>query len=133
MNGLLCKKKGVLFRRRTGLLLSVLLAVSMIPLLPSAAADAGFQDVSETDWFYEPVMYVNEQGLMKGTSEQTFEPEVIMSRAMLVTVLYRMEGEPEAAASTFGDVSRDSWFSDAVAWAAAEGIVKGEFADISNR
>ena len=118
------KKTGRMFRKGMNLLLSVLLTVPMIPLLP-AAAGTGFQDVSETDWFYKPVMYVNEKGLMKGTSDHTFEPELIMSRAMLVTVLYRMEGEPEAAASTFGDIGRDSWFSDAVDWAAAEGIVKG--------
>ena len=125
MSVFLSQKTGLLFRRKTGLLLSVLLALAMIPVLPAAAAENSCQDVKETDWFYDPVMYVCDKGLMKGTSSHTFEPYVDMSRAMLVTVLFRMEGEPEAAASAFGDVEKDSWFTDAVGWASASGIVKG--------
>ena len=130
MKRIIRKKNGRLFRKNAGLLLTVLLAVSMIPFLPAAAAEKSFEDVKESDWFYDPVMYVCEKGLMKGTAGHTFEPRVNMSRAMLVTVLHRMEGEPSADTSSFGDVGEESWFADAVGWASAEGIVKGVSAQV---
>lgn len=84
-----------------------------------------FADVKKDDWHYETVKYVYENNIMQGTGNG-FEPESKMSRAMLVTVLYRM-ANPESAENThsFADVSEGQWYSDAVAWAAANGIVSG--------
>ena len=85
----------------------------------------GFTDVPSDAWFAEAVKYVTEQGLMNGTAENTFSPMLSMSRSMLVTVLYRLEGEPEADECAFTDVADGTWYTDAVAWAAANGIVTG--------
>ena len=84
-----------------------------------------FADVKKDDWHYNCVKYVYENNLMQGT-DNGFEPESKMSRAMLVTVLYRM-AQPESVESThnFKDVAKGQWYSDAVAWAAANGIVSG--------
>ena len=84
-----------------------------------------FADVKKDDWHYNCVKYVYENNLMQGT-DNGFEPESKMSRAMLVTVLYRM-AKPESVESThnFKDVAKGQWYSDAVAWAAANGIVSG--------
>lgn len=85
-----------------------------------------FRDVSARDWFYESVKFVNEKGLFGGTSENTFSPNEALTRAMLVTVLYRAEGEPKTAASTkFKDVASNAYYANAVAWAQANGIVSG--------
>ena len=85
----------------------------------------GFTDVPSDAWYAEAVKYVTEQGLMNGTAENTFSPMLSMSRSMLVTVLYRLEGEPEADECAFTDVADGTWYTDAVAWAAANGIVTG--------
>lgn len=85
-----------------------------------------FEDVDEDDWFYDYVKYCYQEGIMKGISESLFDPASSASRAEVVTVLYRMAGEPDAtAAASFTDVPADEWFSNAVAWAASEGIAKG--------
>lgn len=86
---------------------------------------APFTDVTEKDWFAPTVRQVYVRFLMDGTAPGLFEPELTMSRAMLVTVLWRYEGEPEAAVSPFADVPEDTWYTGAVAWAAAEGVVNG--------
>ena len=90
-----------------------------------AFTETTFADVKKDDWHYESVKYVYERGLMQGTGNG-FEPESKMSRAMLVTVLYTM-ANPESAENThsFADVPEDEWYSDAVAWAASNGIVSG--------
>ncbi len=81
-------------------------------------------------------MYAYEKGLMKGTETNIFEPDSEVTRAMFVTVLYRMENEPTAGISGFSDVRTGSWYSKAVAWASNNGIVKGitntEFAPDDN-
>ncbi len=84
-----------------------------------------FDDATEANWYYDAVRYVYEKGLMSGTSDNVFAPHSSTSRAMIVTILYRMEGEPEAAASAFSDVSPDAYYAAAVAWAAENGIVSG--------
>ena len=113
------------FNKLIGILLSVLMTSILIPLLPVEAATNRFQDVEEKDWFYDAVTYVNNDGLMNGTSGTFFEPQTTMSRAMVVTVLHRIEGVPAAIPSTFKDVPAGTWYTDAVAWAAANGIVNG--------
>lgn len=84
-----------------------------------------FADVNEKDWFYEAVKYVNENGLMNGTDETTFAPDIEVTRAMFVTVLYRAEKQPNEGVSLFTDIESGSYYEKAVAWAAATGIVKG--------
>lgn len=95
-----------------------------------------FDDVSINDWFYESVKYVYENSLMQGT-DVGFEPDSKMTRAMLVTVLYRLENAPTTEAkNTFTDVPNDEWYTDAVIWAKENGIVTGvtenEFAPNDN-
>ncbi len=91
-----------------------------------ARALQGYVDVSEDAWYYDEVMYVTENGLMNGTSETEFSPEGNMTRAMLVTVLYRLDGEPEVTGTnSFTDVKDDVWYTDAVIWASENSIVGG--------
>ena len=85
-----------------------------------------FPDVTEGDWFYDAVRYAYETGLMDGVGDNLFAPNSQTTRAQLVTILYRLEGEPEVSGTSgFTDVEADTWYTDAVAWAAANGIVNG--------
>jgi len=85
-----------------------------------------FEDVVESAWYYEGVKFMYANGLMNGVSETEFAPMGKVTRAMMVTVLWRAAGCPEAkAAATFTDVAADAWYADAVAWAQEEGIVLG--------
>jgi len=85
-----------------------------------------FMDVSENDWFYEDIQFVSETGLMNGTAETKFSPDSVLTRAMLVTVLWRLEGEPAVNyVMPFTDVADGEWYTEAVRWAASEGIVNG--------
>ena len=86
---------------------------------------AAYTDIP-TDWAKEGICFVIENGLMVGTTSTTFAPKDTLTRAMLVTVLYRMAGSPAVdAPSGFTDVADGQWYSDAIAWAAANGIVNG--------
>ncbi|WP_295579799.1 S-layer homology domain-containing protein [uncultured Oscillibacter sp.] len=90
------------------------------------AADWPFADVKPGDWFYESVRHVYERGLMNGTTSDRFSPYLNTSRGMIVTILWRLEGEPEpATANPFPDVAADAYCAKAVAWGAENGIVKG--------
>lgn len=85
-----------------------------------------FTDVRRSDWFYEDVAFAYENGLFAGTSDTTFSPNASMTRAMLVTVLYRLEGQPAVnGRSGFSDVQYNGYYEDAVTWAADNGIVNG--------
>jgi len=88
-----------------------------------------FTDVSSADWFAEPVKYVYHAGLMKGVSETSFAPQAATSRAMIVTVLWRLAGEPEAVvALPFTDVDANGYYYDALKWAYGAGIINGKTA-----
>ena len=98
----------------------------VLPVEAVETVELPFTDVKETDWFYDAVVYAYTNGLFNGTSETTFSPNGVMTRSMLVTVLWRLEGEPEAtAAAGFADVEAGSWYAGAVAWASANNIVAG--------
>ncbi len=86
-----------------------------------------FSDVDENAWYYDAVQYVCENGLFVGTSDTTFGPDEVMDRAMMAAVLYRLEGEPDVSGETliFTDVPEDTWYTDAVIWAHANGIING--------
>jgi len=88
-----------------------------------------FNDVSEGDWFYKSVRYCHENALISGTTEDTFSPQQPASRAMIVSILWRLDGSPDTGTATFTDVPADQYYADAVAWAASEGIISGHDAD----
>ena len=96
--------------------------------VPQADPDIGlpFVDVPSGSWYEDAVWYVYENGLMAGTSDTTFAPDITTSRGMIVTILYRLEGTPAiSGASGFTDVADGQYYTDAVAWAAANNIVGG--------
>ncbi len=96
------------------------------PARPAAPVGLPFADVAGSDWFYNDVRYVYEKGIMDGTGADRFSPNAPLTRAMIVTILYRMAGSPSVSGSSdFTDVAASKWFAKAVAWAAANGIVNG--------
>lgn len=85
-----------------------------------------FVDVDTDDWFFEDVAYVYDNGLMNGVGDNLFAPEISTDRAMIVTILWRMEGCPVVNyAMNFTDVQEDQWYTEAIRWAEATGIVNG--------
>lgn len=87
---------------------------------------AAFVDVADSDWYADAVQYVFANGLMAGTSDTTFSPNATTTRAMIVTILYRLEGTPAVTGTTaFTDVAAGQYYADAVVWAAQNGIVSG--------
>lgn len=85
-----------------------------------------FSDVSESDWFYKGVSYVVENGMMNGMGDDLFAPNAPLTREMLAVVLYNMEKQPESTGvNPFADVKADMWYTDAIVWANANGIVAG--------
>jgi hypothetical protein len=84
-----------------------------------------FNDIDADNWFYEAVGFVTEMGLFRGTSDNQFSPNNTMSRGMLVTVLYRLEGESKELNSGFSDVDPSQWYAEGVIWASSNDIVSG--------
>lgn len=86
-----------------------------------------YEDVPEDAWYYEAVQYTSEHGLFQGITETKFGPHITMTRGMLVTVLYRLEGEPAVDGQTqpFTDVDAGRYYGDAITWAANSGVVNG--------
>ena len=94
--------------------------------VPEGAAGLPFLDVAEGSWYYDAVSYVYEHGLMTGTSGTAFAPDANLTRAMMATVLWAMEGSPVVNyAMTYTDVSGGAWYAEAVRWATSEGVVSG--------
>ncbi len=92
------------------------------------AENAFFTDVNEGDWYFEDVKFVSENGLMVGTTDDgtVFSPDGTLTRAMLVTMLWRMAGCPTIEADIpYSDVSADTWYSEAVRWASFTDIILG--------
>ena len=97
-----------------------------VTFLQGEAPDLPFSDVTESDWFYDAVTYAYENGLMDGVGMGLFAPNSETTRAQLVTILYRLSGQPAPSGdSGFSDVETGTWYTDAVAWAAQNGIVNG--------
>ena len=85
-----------------------------------------FEDVYVSDWYFDAVQYVYENDMMAGTSDITFSPNQTTTRGMIVTILYRLEGEPTVTGTTaFTDVTANQYYANAVAWAVQNGIVAG--------
>lgn len=124
------KKYG--FRRILGLGLALVLAVSAaLPisakgLLTSADEKNPYKDISSSDWYYNDVLKATNKGLMNGLPDGRFDPRGLVTRGMLVTILHRSAGEPEAeAAAVFTDVSAGKYYANAVIWAAEQEVVNG--------
>lgn len=89
-------------------------------------AEMSFRDVRRSDWFYEDVEFVLQNGLFEGTGEDMFSPNGTMTRGMLAAVLYRLEGEPKVyGSSAFRDVASGQWYTEAIIWAQQNDIVNG--------
>lgn len=91
----------------------------------STTPTLNFTDVQPDDWFAEPVAFAVEHGLFAGTSATTFSPNVNMTRAMLVAVLYRHSGDSVQTEQVFDDVASDAWYAEPITWAKANGVVAG--------
>ena len=83
-----------------------------------------FDDI-EGHWGFEAIAFVTSRELFQGTGPNTFDASATMTRAMLVTVLHRLDGLITASGASFTDVPKNSWYADAVAWAAANRITTG--------
>lgn len=88
-----------------------------------------FVDVAAEEWYGDAVAAVYARGLMTGTAEDTFAPELAATRGMVVSILHRLAGSPTVNAEVFADVAIDDWYGQAVAWAANEGIASGTSAE----
>ena len=84
-----------------------------------------FSDLSEKAWYYPSVREMVSFGLMNGTSKTAFSPDKSLTRAMLVTILWRMEGTPQVMPSGFRDVTDGKWYTGAVDWASDDGVIQG--------
>lgn len=88
--------------------------------------DNTFSDIRPNDWYYDAVRFVSQTGIMDGLSNTRFEPGDTMTRAMLATVLWQMEGSPKPTGeNTFSDVLENEWYTDAVVWACENGFATG--------
>jgi hypothetical protein len=102
----------------------------LVPLSGSAAIriedkSKAFADVTAGAWYADAVRFVSSRELFTGTTDSAFGPNMSMTRAMLVTVLSRLENEPAATNASFSDVGADTYYAEAVAWASANGIAEG--------
>lgn len=95
------------------------------PRLPDAGVSLPFVDVNERDWFYGAAHYVYTKGMMRGLAENRFAPYDVTDRAMIVTILYRLEESPAALPADFTDVGQGQYYAGPVAWASASGVVTG--------
>ncbi len=101
----------------------VKVAVTFVEVQPEPLP---FTDVNEGDWFHDAVRYVYDNGLMDGVGDGQFAPNATTTRAQLVTILYRLAGEPDVSGDVaFTDVADGLWYTNAVTWAAQNGIVNG--------
>ena len=92
----------------------------------SAGSALPFADVAKTAWYYDDAAYVYQNGLFTGTSAATFAPDAAMTRAMLVTILWRLDGKTASGtASSFKDVASGAYYADAAAWASSNKIITG--------
>lgn len=113
-------------KRFLSMLLTLCMLLSLLPSTVFAAnSNVPFTDVKETDWFYDAVGYVYENGMMGGTGNNQFSPNVTTTRGMIVTILYRLEGSPAVSTASFDDVATGEYYANGVSWAAANGVVSG--------
>ena len=109
-------------------LISIILSLVMLLSAIITVNAASFKDVKSSDWYYSSVNYVADKGIMQGTSNTKFAPKASLTRAMGVTLLYRVAGTPSVSGVSipFNDVKGGQWYTDAVKWAYSKGIVTGK-------
>ena len=113
-------------KRLLSLALALCLALSLLPGTALAAGENPFTDVPASHWAHDDITYVYENDLMNGTDGSLFSPESTTTRAQVVTVLYRLAGQPAADwENPFWDVPASAWFHDAVTWAWENDITGG--------
>ena len=113
-------------KRLLSLALALCLVCSLLPGTALAAGEKPFTDVPASHWAHDDITYVYENDLMNGTDGSLFSPESTTTRAQVVTVLYRLAGQPAADwANPFWDVPASAWFHDAVTWAWENDITGG--------
>lgn len=114
------------WKKIAGVLLAIIMIVTTAAPAFAAIHDTGFTDVSTGDWFAEAVTYCRDNGLMAGRGSNAFAPNATMTRAELVTVLYRAAGAPAITNnSPFTDVAAGQWYTNGVLWAQQNNIVSG--------
>lgn len=107
-------------------IISLVIITVFIAFGTFAHAENVYSDIKENAWYKDSIEYVTESGIMNGIGENQFAPNSSMTRAMFATVLYRYEGSPKVeSTSAFTDVESGRWYSDAISWAAKNGIVTG--------
>ena len=126
------------FKRILSALLALLMLCATLFTVSVGAEEASpYTDVKPKRWSFADIMYVTENGLMNGTSADKFAPAETMTRAMVVTVLHRLQGAPQMKYDdTFSDVKANKWYTDAILWAEendiVNGVEKGKFAPMEN-
>lgn len=118
--------------KKTRKIVSIIVTLCfLLTLMPAGAfaapkdTETPFDDVQTTDWFYDTVQYVYDEGLMAGTGDRIFSPQQTTTRGMIVTILHRMAGSPNAAAQDFTDVDADAWYAEAINWSIESGVGAG--------
>ena len=103
-----------------------ILAAAREALKTAGCPSTNFTDVEENGWYHTGVDFMVRNGFMNGVADDAFDVDGNLTRAQLVTILYRIAGEPESTATNpFADVADGQWYTNAVIWAAENGIVKG--------
>lgn len=111
---------------------ALLLACAMALTVPMAAFGDGYTDVCDDSWYAEAVSYVSDKGLMNGVSDESFGPSLTTTRGMIVTILYRLDGEPEVdtQGQAFNDVDESAYYAKAAYWAKTNDITSGYSDDL---
>lgn len=115
-------------RKMVSIIVTLCFLLTLVPAGAFAApkdTETPFDDVQKTDWFYDTVQYVYDEGLMAGTGDRIFSPQQTTTRGMIVTILHRMAGSPEAEAQDFTDVDPDAWYTPAINWSIESGVGAG--------
>ncbi len=113
-----------LMKKILAAVIGIVLVVTGLPIY-AVDSDLPFNDVNEDQWFHAAVEYAYSKGIMNGVGTNSFGPDITVNRGMIVTVIHRMEGEPDLGDSDFSDVPAGAYYSKAIAWARATGIVNG--------
>lgn len=115
-------------RKIVSIIVTLCFLLTLVPAGAFAApkdTEVPFDDVRTTDWFYDTVQYVYDEGLMAGTGDRIFSPQQTTTRGMIVTILHRMAGSPEAEGQDFTDVDPDAWYAPAIRWSIESGVGAG--------
>ena len=110
-------------RKAIAVILSFVLLLSLCG--PISAEFKGYTDVTEDAWYYDDVMAVSSAGIMNGTDETHFSPNMSLNRAMMATVLWRLAGSPSGFTNSFTDVPAGTYYCNAVSWAQSVELING--------